>query len=160
MRGRILLGVAVAVVVVVVAILVARPAPYAELRQTIPQAIPGTLGYTLMPPGDVHPALTPAQVQARYPADGGEVAIALATIHDDFSGRSFGPGWVLFARGVCLRDSKGELVSDARGTDPSDLACTDATIWILAVDPETAAPLLALTAHDEDGTFAPTVGAA
>jgi hypothetical protein len=59
-----------------------------------------------------------------------------------------------------MRDSKGELVSDARGTDPNDLACTDATIWILAVDPATAAPLVALTAHDEDGTFAPAVGGA
>jgi hypothetical protein len=160
MRGRILLGATVALAVVVVVILLARPEPYGTLRQTSPQAIPGTLGYTLLPPGDVQPALTPAEVQARYPADGGEVAIALATIHDDFSGRSFGPGWVLFARGVCLRDSKGELVSDARGTDPSDLACTDATIWILAVDPATAAPLIALTAHDADGTFAPTVGGA
>ena len=160
MRRRILLGATVALAVVVVAIVLMRAAPYAELRQTSPQAIPGTLGYTLIPPGDVRPALTPAEVEARYPAEGGEVAIALATIRDNFSGRSFGPGWVLFARGVCLRDAKGELVSDARGTDPSDLVCTDATIWILAVDPTTATPLIALTAHDPDGTFAPAVGGA
>jgi hypothetical protein len=160
MKRRIVLGATIAVVVAVVAILLTRPTPYEELRQTSPQAIPGTLGYTLVPPGDVRPALTPAEVEARYPADGGEVTIALATIHDDFSGRSFGPGWVLFARGVCLRDAKGELVSDARGMDPSDLACTDATIWILAVDPVTASPLLALTAHDEDGTFGPTIAGA
>jgi hypothetical protein len=156
MRGRIALG-AVALAVTVAAILLVWPAPYVELRQVSPQVIPGTLGYTLMPPGDVRPALSPGEVQARYPADGGEVSIALATIHDDFSGRSFGPGWVLFARGVCMRDAKGELVSDARGTDPNDLACTDATIWILAVDPQTAMPLVALTAHDESGTFAPAV---
>ena len=155
-----MLGGIVALVVAAVAIVLARPAPYEDLRQTSAQAIPGTLGYTLLPPGDVRPALSPAEVEDRYPADGGEVAIALATIHDDFSGRSFGPGWVLFARGVCLRDAKGELVSDARGTDPSDLACTDATIWILAVDPVTATPLLALTAHDEDGTFGPAIGGA
>ena len=157
MKRGIVIGAMVALAIAVVAILLARPSPYAALRQTSPQVIPGTLGYTLLPPGDVRPALSPVEVEARYPADGGEVAIALATIHDDFSGRSFGPGWVLFARGVCLRDSKGELVSDARGMDPSDLACTDATIWILAVDPATAAPLIALTAHDEDGTFAPAV---
>jgi hypothetical protein len=158
MRRRIVLVATVAVAVAVVAILLARPVPYEDLRQTSTQAIPGTLGYTLMPPGDVRPTLTPAEVQTRYPAEGAEVAIALARIRDDFSGHSFGPGWVLFARGVCMRDSKGELVSDARGTDPNDLACTDSTIWILAVDPVTAAPLVALTAHDEDGTFAPAVG--
>ena len=33
-----------------------------------------------------------------------------------------GPGWVLFARGVYLRNSKGELVSDARD-DPVNLDC-------------------------------------
>ena len=64
---------------------------------------------------------------------------------------------MLFARGVCLRNSKGELVSDARGDDPVNLDCTDATIWILSVDPETAEPLLALTGFDESGTFAPEV---
>jgi len=160
MRRRIVLGATVALAVAVVTIVLARRVPYEDLRQTVAQTIPGTLGYTLLPPGDVRPALTPAKVQARYPARGGEVAIALATIRDDFSGRSFGPGWVLFARGVCLRDAKGELVSDARGTDPNDLACTDATIWILAVDPVTAAPLIALTAHDEDGTFFSAVGGA
>jgi hypothetical protein len=160
MKRGIVFGTIVAVVVAVVAILQTRTALYEELRQTSPQAIPCTLGYTLLPPGDVRPVLSPAEVEDRYPADGGEVAIALATIHDDFSGRSFGPAWVLFARGVCLRDAKGELVSDARGMDPSDLACTDATIWILAVDPVTATPLLALTAHDENGTFGPTIAGA
>ena len=82
--------------------------------------------------------------------------VAFASVRDVFEGRSIGPAWVLFARGVCLRNSKGELVSDARGNDPNNLACTDATIWILAVDPDTAEPLVALTGFDESGTFAPT----
>jgi hypothetical protein len=152
-KGRIVLGAMIALAAVIVAVLLLRPAPYAKLRQTSRQEIPGTLGFVLMPPGDVRPALSPDEVQARYPADDGDVSIALATIHDDFSGRSFGPGWVLFARGVCMRDAKGELVSDARGTDPNDLECTDSTIWILSVDPVTAEPLVALTAHDESGTW-------
>ena len=83
--------------------------------------------------------------------------VAFASVRDVFEGRSIGPAWVLFARGVCLRNSKGELVSDARGNDPNNLACTDATIWILAVDPDTAEPLVALTGFDESGTFAPKV---
>ncbi len=74
-------------------------------------------------------------------------------MRDRLAGRSIGPAWVLFARGVCLRDSKGELVSDARGNDPNNLECTDATIWILGVDPVTAEPLVALTAYDPLGTW-------
>ena len=40
-----------------------------------------------------------------------------------------------------------------RGNDPNNLACTDATIWILGVDPATAEPLVALTAYDPLGTW-------
>jgi hypothetical protein len=65
---------------------------------------------------------------------------------------------VLFARGVCLRNAKGELVSDARGNDPNNLECTDATIWVLAVDTTSGEPLLALTAYDETQTWGPTLG--
>ena len=134
------------------------PDPYASLRQSAPQVIPGALGYELEPPPpDARPTLTPQEVRKRYPAEGGEVEVAFASIRDTLGGTSVGPGWVLFARGVCLRNSKGELVSDARGDDPVNLDCTDATIWILSVDPETAEPLLALTGFDESGTFAPEV---
>jgi len=135
-----------------------RPDPYASLRQTARQEIPGALGFELEPPpADARPRLTPAEVRRRYPAEGGDVQVAFASIRDTLGGRSTGPGWVLFARGVCLRNSKGELVSDARGDDPVNLDCTDATIWILSVDPETAEPLLALTGYDESGTFGPEV---
>jgi hypothetical protein len=135
-----------------------RPDPYAPLRQVARQEIPGALGYELEPPpADARPTLTPEEVERRYPTDGGQVDVAFASIRDTLGDESIGPGWVLFARGVCLRNSKGELVSDARGNDPVNLDCTNATIWILSVDPETAEPLLALTGFDESGTFAPEV---
>jgi hypothetical protein len=160
MRRIVVLGaaaVAASVAVVLAGTLTDRD-PYAALRQATDQPIPGALGFSLEPPpeGD-RPTLGPAEVESRYPAEGGEVEIAFASIRDTLEGRSIGPGWVLFARGVCLRNAKGELVSDARGTDPNDLACTAATIWVLAVDGTTAEPLLALTGYDEAGTWAPEV---
>ena len=161
-RSKVPLAIAtfVVVVAVVTIALVMRDVadPYAALRQSTQQPIPGALGFELEPPPtDARPTLTPAEVRNRYPAEGGEVQVAFASVRDVFEGRSIGPAWVLFARGVCLRNSKGELVSDARGNDPNNLACTDATIWILAVDPDTAEPLVALTGFDETGTFAPDV---
>jgi hypothetical protein len=145
---------AAAAVILVVALLTRDADPYARLRQTTKQPIPGALGFELdPPPADARPTLTPDDVRTRYPTDGGEVQVAFASVRDVFEGRSIGPAWVLFARGVCLRNAKGELVSDARGNDPNNLACTDATIWILAVDPVTAEPLAALTGYDESGTW-------
>ena len=150
--------VAAAATIGIFLLLTNEPDPYASLRQSMTQQIPGALGFELEPPPpDARPQLTPQEVRTRYPADGGEVQVAFALVHDVFEGRSIGPAWVLFARGVCLRNAKGELVSDARGNDPNDLECTDATIWILAVDPVTAKPLVALTAYDESGAFAPKV---
>jgi hypothetical protein len=146
--------VAVATAVTIV-LFIREPAdPYAALRQSVRQPIPGALGFELEPPpGDARPTLTPDDVRTRYPAEGGEVQVAFASVRDVFGGRSIGPAWVLFARGVCLRNAKGELVSDARGNDPNNLACTDATIWILAVDPVTAEPIVALTGYDESETW-------
>jgi len=162
MRSKLPLAIATFVVVIAAVTLVVvirdHADPYAALRQSMQQPIPGALGFELEPPpSDARPTLTPADVRDRYPADGGEVEVAFASVRDVFEGRSIGPAWVLFARGVCLRNSKGELVSDARGNDPNNLACTDATIWILAVDPDTGEPLVALTGFDESGTFAPEV---
>jgi hypothetical protein len=158
LRVAIVAFVAVATAVTIVVVIRDTPDPSAPLRQSVRQPIPGALGFELEPPpGDARPTLTPDDVRTRYPAEGGEVQVAFASVRDVFQGRSIGPAWVLFARGVCLRSSKGELVSDARGNDPNNLACTDATIWILAVDPDTAEPLVALTGYDESETFAPTV---
>ena len=146
--------VAVTAIVVLVVRLTSEPDPYARLRQSMRQPIPGALGFELEPPPPgSRPELTPREVRTRYPAEGGHVQVAFASVRDVFEGRSIGPAWVLFARGVCLRNAKGELVSDARGNDPNNLECTDATIWILAVDPVTAEPLVALTAYDESGTW-------
>jgi hypothetical protein len=149
----------VVVVGVVVVLAVRKPDPYADLRQASAQVIPGSLGYELQPPpADARPTLTPAQVEHRYPASGGRVRIAFASIRDTLEDTTFGPGWVLFARGVCLRNAKGELVSAARGGNgPEKLACTDDTIWILAVDPTKGTPLVALTGYDTSGTFGPDV---
>lgn len=144
----------VGAVVTTVTILGDPPDPYAYLRQSTRQEIPGALGFELEPPPhDARPELSPGEVLRRYPADGGKVWITFASVRDRLAGRSIGPAWVLFARGVCLRDSKGELVSDARGNDPNNLACADSTIWILGVDPATAEPLVALTAYDPLGTW-------
>ena len=153
---RVLVAVAAlaAIALGIVVLLADEPDPYAAFRQSTRQQIPGALGFELEPPpSDARPELTPEEVEMRYPADGGEVRVAFASVRDTLEGRSIGPAWVLFARGVCLRNSKGELVSDARGNDPNNLECTDATIWILAVDPATAEPLVALTGYDETGTW-------
>jgi hypothetical protein len=150
---------AFAAITVGIVVLLAEPDTYAHLWQSRRQQIPGALGFELEPPpGDARPQLTPEEVRTRYPADGGEVQVAFASIRDTLGDRSFGPAWILFARGVCLRSAKGELVSDARGNDPNNLECTDATIWILAVDPATAEPLLALTGYDESGRWTAEVG--
>jgi hypothetical protein len=152
---RVLVVAAIALGAVAVVLLVTGGGdPYADLRVRAPQAIPGALGYALEPPPEgSRPAMPPAEAKRRYPADGGEVQVGFASVRDTLADRSIGPAWVLIARGVCLRNSKGELVSDARGTDPNDLDCTDATMWILAIDAETGEPLVALTGYDPDGAF-------
>ncbi|HEX6399489.1 MAG TPA: hypothetical protein VF108_03340 [Actinomycetota bacterium] len=138
--------------VAVVAIRDEDPSEAFRLRSS--QPIPGALGYALEPPpAGSRPELTPEEAQALYPAGGGDVTVGFATVRDTLAGDAIGPGWLLVARGVCLRDSKGELVSDARGTDPVDLECTDATMWMLLLDPVSGDPLVALTGYDPEGTF-------
>lgn len=136
-------------------------APYEALRQQSVESIPGAIGYALAPPPeDAAPTIGPADAKARYPARGAEVSIALATIRDSLEGTLYGPAWVLFARGVCLRNAKGELVSAARGGQGAEaLRCTDATIWVLAVDVDSGDPIVALTGYDETETWGPDVSA-
>jgi hypothetical protein len=153
-RIAVSVGAVTSIVIGILVLPAEEPDRYAHLRQAIRQRIPGVIGFELAPPPrEARPGLTPQEVRGRYPTDGGEVQIAFSSVRDTLEDRSIGPAWVLFARGVCLRDAKGELVSDARGSDPNDLRCTDATIWILAVDPVTAEPLVALTGFDERGTW-------
>jgi hypothetical protein len=135
------------------------PLPYAELRQASVQAIPGTLGYALEPPPDeLNPGLPPREIRRRYPAGDGEVQISLASLRDRYDGRLLASGWILVARGVCLRNQKGELVSDARGGDPADLDCTDATLWLLAADASSGEALAALVGHDDTLDWSLDVG--
>lgn len=135
--------------------------PYEALRLRSSQPIPGALGYALEPPpAGSRPELTPGEAQALYPAGDGEVTVGFAIVRDTLADDAIGPGWLLVARGVCLRDSKGELVSDARGTDPVDLDCTDETMWLLLLDPRSGDPLVALTGYDPDGTFRLDLGRA
>ena len=133
-------------------------APYPALRQASVQEIPGTLGYAVQPPPeDLVPALTPREVEERYPANGGDVQVSLASVLDVYRDHVLGSGWVLVARGVCLRNQKGELVSDARGGGDA-LRCTDETIWLLGVDASTGEPFVGLAGHDAARTWTLDVG--
>ena len=136
-------------------------APYADLRQRSSQAIPGTLSATLEPPGDVDPVLDPAAARARAPLPPDtEVDVALARVRDELEQVSTDPAWILVARGVCIREDKGELVSDARGDVPGDdLACTQETFLLVAVDAVTGDSLFTITGFDGSLTWRPDVGA-
>jgi hypothetical protein len=134
------------------------PVTYGELRQRSSQEIPGTLRMTLEPVGDSEPALTPDAAYATTnlrSRDG--TSIALASVRDPVEGLTFGPAWVIVARGVCLRDAKGELVSDARGNDPSGLTCSDATFQVYAVDAGDGRTLLSTTGYDAGLAWTPDV---
>ncbi len=133
--------------------------PYAELRQRSSQPIPGTLSASLEPPGDDAPRLDPAAAIARAPLPAGaDVDVALARVNDDLEDVSVGPAWVLVARGVCIREDKGELVSDARGAVPGDdLACTSATFLLVAVDAASGESLFTITGYDESLRWQPDV---
>jgi len=134
-------------------------APYADLRQRSSQPIPGTLSASLEPPGDGAPRLDPAAAIARAPLPAGaDVDVALARVSDDLEDVSVGPAWVLVARGVCIREDKGELVSDARGAVPGDdLACTPATFLLVAVDASSGESLFTITGYDESLLWRPDV---
>jgi hypothetical protein len=123
------------------------PVTYGELRQRSSQEIPGTLRMTLEPVGDSEPALTPDAAYATTnlrSRDG--TSIALASVRDPVEGLTF-----------CLRDAKGELVSDARGNDPSGLTCSDATFQVFAVDAGDGRTLLSTTGYDAGLAWAPDV---
>ena len=134
-------------------------APFAELSQRSSQAIPGTLSASLEPPGDADPRLDPAAAIGVAPLpDGADVDVSLARVRDELEGIDVGPAWVLVARGVCIREDKGELVSDARGAVPGDdLACTPSTFLVVAVDATSGASLFTISGYDETLMWAPDV---
>jgi hypothetical protein len=107
------------------------------------------LSATLEPPGDADPELTPDAAVERAPLPAGtDVDLAFAMVEDGAGGVSVGPAWVAVARGVCIREDKGELVSDARGNDPNNLECTRATFLLIALDASTGETLVTLTGYD------------
>lgn len=152
--------VAVAAVLTGVLLVACSGPSYPELRLRTSQRVPGTLATVLEPPGDADPALTAGDALSRapLPADA-DVEIALARVEDEIEGVSIGPAWVAIARGVCIREDKGELVSDARGNDPNDLGCTPATFLMLALDTTTGDTLLATTGYDATLSWGPDVAA-
>ena len=136
-----------------------RPSTYPELRQRGSQAIPGTFSMSLEPAGDVDPALTPdAALDATGMRDRADTSMTLATVRDGLEGVTTAAAWVIVARGICLRDAKGELVSDARGANPGDgLACTDATFQVVAIDAADGRTVLSETGYDATLTWTPDV---
>lgn len=129
------------------------PDPYGPLRQATIQPIPGTLSYVLEPVEGFHPSFDPhaayATLTERAP---GAVIITLATVHDTDFGNTWGPAWVLFARGVCFATSKGDVVSPARsGND----GCGETNMWVQVIDAGDGDPLGSFGAYDATTTWAP-----
>jgi hypothetical protein len=156
--------IAIVAIVAVAGALVFAPAcssvAYPELRQRSSQPIPGTLTATLEPPGDADPGLAPDAAVAEAPLPAGtDVDVAFARVEEGAGGLSVGPAWVAVARGVCIREDKGELVSDARGNDPNNLDCTRATFLLIALDASTGETLVTITGYDDTLTWTPDVEA-
>jgi hypothetical protein len=129
------------------------PDPYGPLRQATTQPIPGTLDFELEPVGDFRPSFDPAAAYDRLvDRASGEVTITLATVKDTDFGKTWGPAWVMFARDVCFAASKGDVVSPARsGND----ACTNANMWVQAIDATHGGSLGTFTAYDVTTTWMP-----
>jgi hypothetical protein len=130
------------------------------LRQTGTQAIPGTLGWSLEPaPAAYIPGVPPDEARRFIVEDGSSrLAITLAVARDTLGARDMPPAWILIQRGVCYPSAKGEVVSDARGSDENDLGCNDSNLWIVAIDARSGDRLFSLTGYDPTGTWAPNVG--
>ena len=136
-----------------------RSPSFADLRQRTPQRVPGTLSMSLEPAGDARPSLSPDQaINAASLPPGQGATITLARVTDTLEAIDTSPAWVLIARGLCFRDAKGELVSDARGNDPNGLACTDAWFQLIAIDAATGKTLLSAGGYDATLRWAPDIG--
>jgi len=129
------------------------PDTFAALRQATIEAVPGTLGYELLPVGDFRPEIAPNEDYAALTGrTDGTVMVTLATVHDIDYGTRWGPAWVFFARDVCYATSKGDLVSPGRsGNDP----CSDANMWVQVIDANSGATLGSFSAYDGSERWAP-----
>ena len=140
------------------------PAPYASLRQTAEQEVPGSWGLVLSPPpSDLAPAITPERARhlaIRIHTDGA-IFEPLANVPGSFVGASSArPAWVVFARDLCFAQSKGDLVSSSR-RDPRDVErCSDRNLWVTVIDPMTGESLSSLGAYDDSGRWSPATGSA
>ena len=144
----------VVVLFVLVATSCARaPDPFEPLRQATVEAVPGTLSYELEPVGDYRPEVAPdADYTALAKRTPGTVTVTLATVHDTDFGTRWGPAWVFFARDVCFATSKGDVVSPARSGNE---ACTDANMWVQAIDATSGKTLGSFTAYDGSERWTP-----
>jgi hypothetical protein len=129
------------------------PDPYAPLRQARTEPIPGTFSFVLEPVGSFSPSFEPDTAYDRLVERApGRVTITLATVHDTDFGNTWGPAWVMFARDVCFATSKGDVVSPGRsGNDP----CSDASMWVQAIDATDGNSLGSFTAYDGTTTWVP-----
>jgi hypothetical protein len=126
---------------------------FGPLRQARVEPVPGTLSYELEPVGDYRPQVAPnADYTALARRTPGTVTVTLATVHDTDFGTRWGPAWVFFARDVCFATSKGDVVSPARSGNE---ACTDANMWVQAIDATSGATLGSFTAYDGSGRWVP-----
>ena len=129
------------------------PDPFEPLRQATVEAVPGTLSYELVPVGNYRPEVAPdADYTALAKRTPGTVTVTLATVHDTDFGTRWGPAWVFFARDVCFATSKGDVVSPARSGNE---ACTDANMWVQAIDATNGATLGSFTAYDGSERWTP-----
>jgi hypothetical protein len=129
------------------------PDRFEPLRQATVEAVPGTLSYELEPVGDYRPEVAPdADYTALAKRTPGTVTVTLATVHDTDFGTRWGPAWVFFARDVCFATSKGDVVSPARSGNE---ACTDANMWVQAIDATNGATLGSFTAYDGSERWTP-----
>jgi hypothetical protein len=159
-RARAALAGAVAVGVLAIVAIAAPHDPPAPFAQRSVQEIPGTLGLSIGPPRAATVIGADRARDAMGPTPEG-TALTLAAIRDPLEDLTIDPAWVGIARGLCLRDAKGELVSDARGPDPGDeLACTDATFQVIAVDAVTGRLVLSTTGYDASLAWVPDVSPA
>jgi hypothetical protein len=129
--------------------------PYAGLRQTRLQAVPGSLTYQLAPPGDVVATVNPEGAYGRLVgADPRrDVALTLATVHDDYQDITYGPAWVYITHDLCYFSAKGDFVSPSRagigdGCEPSNLL-------IQMVDARTGATVGVFEGFDASGDWLP-----